>query len=383
MDDSYSRSKTSEHKRVIKCPNCNKTFKYYSRLQTHLDRKTPCNPVITIKDDYRFEKAQKERRVCEFCNRTFKSNQTMKIHLKKNCPIAPTGKNGIVGIEILNKHLEYNIEQHSADNIQHSGYNGQYSADNIRHSGDNGQHSANNIRHSGDNGQHSADNIRHSGDNGQHSADNIQHSGDNGQHSADINGNNNITNNNITNINSNNNTYNNTYYSTYNNTYNITIQSHGNENLSYITEDDVASIFNSSITKKMIKDIKDGDPASIDAAVNEILRKLVETVYNNTLHPENYNIFIPSVQEFICSRDKKIMTYKNDIWAPELCTDVYASITDTIIHKLIQYKHPMYTTYTPVIDKLIRVRVISEKLLYPVINKVKILLEQFGLVPHT
>ena len=43
----------------------------------------------------------------------------------------------------------------------------------------------------------------------------------------------------------------------------------------------------------------------------------------------------------------------------------------------------MYTTYTPVIDKLIRVRVISEKLLYPVINKVKILLEQFGLVPHT
>ena len=83
MDDSYSRSKTSEHKRVIKCPNCNKTFKYYSRLQTHLDRKTPCNPVITIKDDYRFEKAQKERRVCEFCNRTFKSNQTMKIHLKK------------------------------------------------------------------------------------------------------------------------------------------------------------------------------------------------------------------------------------------------------------------------------------------------------------
>lgn len=39
--------------------------------------------------------------------------------------------------------------------------------------------------------------------------------------------------------------------------------------------------------------------------------------------------------------------------------------------------------YTSVINKLIRVRDISEKLLYPVIANVKILLEQFGLVPHT
>ena len=58
----------------------------------------------------------------------------------------------------------------------------------------------------------------------------------------------------------------------------------------------------------------------------------------------------------------------------------YASITDTIRHILIQYKHTMYTS---VINKLIRVRDISEKLLYPVIANVKILLEQFGLVPHT
>ena len=323
MDDYHIRDK-----KVFKCPNCNKSFKYYSRLQKHLDRKTPCNPVITIKDDDRFENAKKERRVCEFCNRTFKSNQTMKIHLKKNCPIAPTGKNGIVGIEILNKHLESNIKAvgHQSDSV-----------------------------------------IQQSESVIQQSESVVQQSDNTILHSHNINGNNNITN-----INSNNN-------NTYNNTYNITI--HGNENLSYITEDDVASIFNSSITKKMITDIAGGDLPSIDAAVNEILRKLVADVYNNKLHPENYNMFITSNKEFLI--DKKIMTYKKDGWSLENCTDVYSSITNTIIHKLIQYKHPMYTTYTPVIDKLIRVKAISEKLLYPVITKVKLLLEEYGLLPYS
>lgn len=269
----------TDNKKVFECPNCNKSFKYYSRLQKHLDRKTPCNPVITIKDDDRFENAKKERRVCEFCNRKFKSNQTMKIHLKKNCPIAPTGKNGGSGIEILNKHLDSIIP------IVVPQLDG------------------------------------------------------------------------------------------------ITMQVHGNENLSYITEDDVDSIFNSSITKKMINEITRGNQATIDDAINEILRKTLDAVYNNKLHPENYNMFITSNKEFLA--DKKIMTYKKDGWSLEDCTDVYSSITNTIIHKLIQYKHPMYTTYTPVIDKLIRVKAISEKLLYPVITKVKLLLEEYGLLPYS
>jgi hypothetical protein len=345
MDDYHIRDK-----KVFKCPNCNKSFKYYSRLQKHLDRKTPCNPVITIKDDDRFENAKKERRVCEFCNRTFKSNQTMKIHLKKNCPIAPTGKNGIVGIEILNKHLESNIK---AVGQQQSESVGQQQSESV------GQQQSESV------GQQQSESVGQQQSNsvGQQQSNSVGQ-----QQSVDINGNNNITN-----INSNNNTY--------NNIYNITIQVHGNENLSYITEDDVASIFNSSITKKMINDIAGGDLPSIDAAVNEILRKLVADVYNNKLHPENYNMFITSNKEFLA--DKKIMTYKKDGWSLEDCTDVYSSITNTIIHKLIQYKHPMYTTYTPVIDKIIRVKAISEKLLYPVITKVKLLLEEYGLLPFT
>jgi hypothetical protein len=54
-----SNTVNTDNKKVFKCPNCNKSFKYYSRLQKHLDRKTPCNPVITIKDDDRFENAKK------------------------------------------------------------------------------------------------------------------------------------------------------------------------------------------------------------------------------------------------------------------------------------------------------------------------------------
>jgi hypothetical protein len=123
----------------------------------------------------------------------------------------------------------------------------------------------------------------------------------------------------------------------------------------------------------MINNIARGNQTTIDDAINEILLKTLDYVYNNKLHPENYNMFITSNKEFLA--DKKIMTYKKDGWSLEDCTDVYSSI--------IQYKHPMYTTYTPVIDKIIRVKAISEKLLYPVITKVKLLLEEYGLLPYS
>jgi hypothetical protein len=127
------------------------------------------------------------------------------------------------------------------------------------------------------------------------------------------------------------------------NTYNITLQVHGNENLRFITESDVANICNSSITSNLLKHISEGDLSAITAASNAILAKSLSFVYNNPLHPENLNMFIPSESEFLTHR--KIMTFKNDGWSPEHYQDVYESVTQTIINKLIQFKHPINTDY--------------------------------------
>jgi hypothetical protein len=54
-------------------------------------------------------------------------------------------------------------------------------------------------------------------------------------------------------------------------------------------------------------------------------------------------MFIPSESEFLTHR--KIMTFKNDGWSPEHYQDVYESVTQTIINKLIQFKHPINTDY--------------------------------------
>ena len=85
-----SRQKSS--KCIIKCPKCPKTFKYKSRLIAHLNRKTPCNYILELKDTARTDKAKEENRICKYCNRIFASIKYLKTHIKKNCSIAPNEK---------------------------------------------------------------------------------------------------------------------------------------------------------------------------------------------------------------------------------------------------------------------------------------------------
>jgi uncharacterized protein YydD (DUF2326 family) len=90
-------------------------------------------------------------------------------------------------------------------------------------------------------------------------------------------------------------------------------------------------------------------------------------------------MFIPSESEFLTHR--KIMTFKNDGWSPEYYQDVYESVTQTIINKLIQFKHPINTDYRAVIRYILNTTSISEQLIYPVIVRIKSLLSHFNLLP--
>ena len=164
-------------------------------------------------------------------------------------------------------------------------------------------------------------------------------------------------------------------------TNNITININGGENLEFITDEDVTRIYDSVLTAKKIKNIKDGNPQTLNEAVDEILEKSLIAVYNNKLHPENFNMYIPSIKEFIFSKEKKIMTYKEEGWSLEDNKKVYNKITETIIYDLLGVKQPRGPDYINVVNKILRVKEITESMIIPIIEKIKILLDEYGLLP--
>lgn len=94
-------------KTIHKCEKCNKEFKTKYKLTRHGLRKTSCAPIVEInREDNKIIKARAEGRVCKFCNRTFSTFAVCRNHIKSSCPIAPTGKNGEDGMEILKTYIE-------------------------------------------------------------------------------------------------------------------------------------------------------------------------------------------------------------------------------------------------------------------------------------
>jgi hypothetical protein len=85
------------------CQLCGKVFRYPSDLQPHLNRRTPCAPIIepeTPKGDT----AENLKTQCRFCKRAFSSYISMRRHARENCKIAPNSKNGNTGMERLYEH---------------------------------------------------------------------------------------------------------------------------------------------------------------------------------------------------------------------------------------------------------------------------------------
>lgn len=155
----------------------------------------------------------------------------------------------------------------------------------------------------------------------------------------------------------------------------ITINIHGTENLEFITDDDITQIYDSVLTIKMNKNIKEGDVRSLNDAVDTILCKLLILVYNNQLHPENFNMFIPSLDDFILSNDKKIMTYNKDGWSLEDSTLVYYKINESIIYNLLVVKRPRGPDYNIISKQIFKIKEIPESIIIPVIENIKKLLD--------
>ena len=155
----------------------------------------------------------------------------------------------------------------------------------------------------------------------------------------------------------------------------ITINIHGTENLDFITDDDITQIYDSVLTIKMNKNIKEGDVRSLNYAVDTILCKLLILVYNNQLHPENFNMFIPSLDDFILSNDKKIMTYNKNGWSLEDSTLVYYKINESIIYNLLVLKRPRGPDYNIISKQIFKIKEIPESIIIPVIENIKKLLD--------
>ena len=92
-------------------------------------------------------------------------------------------------------------------------------------------------------------------------------------------------------------------------------------------------------------------------------------------------MYIPSIKEFIFSKEKKIMTYKEEGWSLEDNKKVYNKITETIIYDLLGVKQPRGPDYINVVNKILRVKEITESMIIPIIEKIKILLDEYGLLP--
>ena len=81
------------------CARCGRDFKFPSRLQRHLQRKTPCAPIVETSELPATE--QTKPYGCKFCGHRFTQKSNMYTHMKKSCKVASTPE----GVQILYQHV--------------------------------------------------------------------------------------------------------------------------------------------------------------------------------------------------------------------------------------------------------------------------------------
>ena len=96
------------------CERCNKVFKRPAHLRDHLNRKTPCSPIVGADS----EPAGAARVVCRFCNRSFVTRSSLTRHINVSCPIAPNARNGGDGMMILYEHTKRNQPPETVEKLE-------------------------------------------------------------------------------------------------------------------------------------------------------------------------------------------------------------------------------------------------------------------------
>ena len=88
------------------CKRCAKKFKYPRDLRNHYARKTPCAPIVELKDlsPEVLDDPELNKKKCPYCGRVFSSYDSMRRHVRKSCKIVPNEKNGDRGMELLYEH---------------------------------------------------------------------------------------------------------------------------------------------------------------------------------------------------------------------------------------------------------------------------------------
>lgn len=88
------------------CDRCGTKFTYPWKLRRHLQRKTPCAPILELEDlpAEVLEDPNLEMKKCRFCGRVLSSYDSMRRHVRSACQIAPNEKNGDAGMEQLYEH---------------------------------------------------------------------------------------------------------------------------------------------------------------------------------------------------------------------------------------------------------------------------------------
>ena len=88
------------------CQICKKTFQRPNHLEKHMNRITPCVPILEIQDLPTMvrDDPNLDKKKCRFCGRVFSSYVSMRRHVRENCKIAPTARNGDSGMKQLYEH---------------------------------------------------------------------------------------------------------------------------------------------------------------------------------------------------------------------------------------------------------------------------------------
>lgn len=99
------------------CPHCGKEFSKPWYLGRHLQRKTPCAPILEHEDlpEAAKEDPDLEKKKCKFCGRLFSSYNSMLRHVREACKIAPNKRNGEDGMERLYQHVIQRQQRENAD----------------------------------------------------------------------------------------------------------------------------------------------------------------------------------------------------------------------------------------------------------------------------